>query len=269
MSDAISFMAAPFAMVLLLLAIHSYLGLQVIERDVIFVDISLSQIAALGGVLSHFYLEGESVWRDLGFSLGLCLVGALVLATFHKVEKKISQEVVIGVAFALASGALILVMDQLPHGAEHLKTSMIGNILFVSWAQVKQTSLVYLGIGLVHFIFRHKFWDQVKGQAHFFWDFLFYFLFGVVISFSTQHAGVLVVFSLLVVPAALATRFAQPKVWRKLLWAWLFGALAVFLSFALSFWMDWPVGAGLVSVLSLLFFVFLSLGAFYEKFKSA
>lgn len=261
MIEALSFHAAPIVLGLLLVLIHAYLGLHVLERGVIFVDISLAQVAALGSALSLFFVgaDDHGHWGGLETltSLGLCLAVALALALFRRFEKKISQEALIGITYALASGALILIADKLPHGTEHLKEAMVGNILFVTWADVMETFAVYAFVGLLHFVFRRQFWASSREEnTSFFWDFLFYLLFGTVITFSTRHAGVLVVFSILVVPAALALRLVG-GVQRRLMIAWAIGFTGLLAAFMLSFKYDLPTGAGVVTTLTGGFFLFL------------
>lgn len=258
--EVIELLAAPFVLAVLLVGIHAYLGLHVLEREVIFVDISLSQVAALGGAVSLFFVkEGEGAALALSLSLGLCLLVAFALALLKRYEKSVSQEALIGMTYALASGALILVADKLPHGAEHLKEALIGNILFVTWPQVLETFIIYAVIGVLHWIFRKKFWQASRGEeGMFWWDFLFYFLFGIVITFSTRHAGVLVVFSILVAPAALATRYFKTLVPRLLL-AWGVGTVGLLLAFILSYKLDLPSGAAIVCTLTSLFFLALLL----------
>lgn len=253
--DIVILMAAPVALACLLVAIHAYLGLHVLEREVIFVDISLSQVAALGAAVSlFFWKEGEGEIYALFLSLALCLAVSFVLALLRRYEKSVSQEALIGMTYAAASGALILVADRLPHGAEHLKEALVGNILFVTWSQVFTTAAIYAAIGAVHWIFRSKFWAATRGEGDlFWWDFLFYFLFGIVITFSTRHAGVLVVFAILVAPAALASRFAR-DLRARLAIAWLLGMLGVLVAFAASYAGDLPAGATLVCTLTVLFF---------------
>lgn len=253
--EVLAFFAAPFALAVLLVGIHAYLGLHVLEREVIFVDISLSQVAALGGTLSLFFVnDGDGVAAALSLSLALCLLVAFALALLKRNEKSVSQEAIIGMTYALASGALILVADKLPHGSEHLKEALIGNILFVTWPQVLQTFFIYAIIGILHWFFRKEFWKASKGEeGMFWWDFIFYFLFGIVITFSTRHAGVLVVFSILVAPAALATRFFK-NLGPRLLLAWGVGTFGLLLAFILSYQLDLPSGASIVCTLTSLFF---------------
>ena len=254
--EAIQFLAAPFALAVLLVGIHAYLGLHVLEREVIFVDISLSQVAALGGAVSLFFVpEGGDSTLAITLSLSFCLLVSFALALLRHFEKSISQEALIGMTYALASGALILVADKLPHGAEHLKEALVGNILFVTWPQALQTFAIYSVIGVVHWFCRKQFWQASRGEkGMFWWDFLFYFLFGIVITFSTRHAGVLVVFSILVAPAALATRY-YTKLSSRLILAWIVGTLGMLLSFMLSYKLDLPAGAAIVCTLTSLFFL--------------
>lgn len=265
MSDIFIFLAAPATLAILLVGIHAYLGLHVLARDVIFVDIGLSQVAALGAAISMFFVpEGEGRVA-LFCSLGLCLLVALLLAVLRHFERKISQEVLIGMTYAMASGALILVADKLPHGTEHLKHALIGNILFVTWEQVLETAGVYAVIGILHWTFRRQFWASSSGRSEsFFWDFIFYLLFGIVITFSTHHAGVLVVFSILVAPAALASRFANSLA-RRLMVSWALGTFGVLLAFVLSYRLDLPAGAAIVVVLTAGFFLALGGTLFRER----
>lgn len=264
MIEILSFLAAPIALAILLVGIHAYLGLHVLERGVIFVDISLAQVASLGSAISLFHAHESNSSVGLLMSLGLCLLVAFVLALLRRFEKKTSQEALIGMTYALASGALILVADRLPHGAEHLKEALVGNILFVTWPVVLETFAVYAAVGVVHYVFRRQFWACTRGvKMSFIWDFLFYLLFGVVITFSTKHAGVLVVFSILVVPAALATRFVS-GITRQLSFAWLMGSIGILLSFLISYKFDFPAGAAVVTTLTSAFFVMLVMRLVYE-----
>ncbi len=264
MTDSILFLSAPFALTALLILIHSYLGLHIIERDIIFVDISLSQVATLGAATSAIFFHDSPGW-NISVSLIFCCLASILLAVFRRVERKISQETLVGITYALASGFLILVLDQSPHGSEHLKNSLIGNLLFTTWAQVYLVAVVYALVAIAHYFFRTEFWQSTCGQKSSLWiDILFYFLFSVVITFSTHHAGVLVVFSALVIPAALATKQGGSLL-RRLGTAWSFGILAAIVSFILSFHFDWPLGAGLVVTFATLFFFIISVGAVQNR----
>lgn len=258
--DSFLFLAAPFCLTALLILVHSYLGLHILERDIIFVDISLSQVAALGAaVTSVAFHSHESL--SLGISLGFCLVVSILLSIFRKIEKTVSQETLVGITYALASGLLVLVLDQSPHGAEHLKNSLVGNILFITWTEVFWVAAIYSFVGLTHYFLRNLFWSVSRGEtSSVLADILFYFLFSIVITFSTHHAGVLVVFSALVIPAALA-RKQGGSLFKRIFTAWTFGLFASLIAFAISYYSDWPLGAGLVVTFSLLFFLIIALKA--------
>ena len=255
--DVLLFLAPAMVLSILLVGIHSYLGLHVLKREVLFVDISLSQVAVLGAVIALFFFDEHNKAAQTAFSLISCISVALLLSWLKQHEKKIPQEAIIGVTYAAASGFLILFLDRLPHGAEHLKEALVGNILFVTWEQVLITFIVYSVIGLIHWYFRKYFWDVTNGKIKsFLWDFLFYVLFGVVITFSTQHAGVLVVFSILVIPAAIGIRmFSDLRA--QLFSAWGIGIISAFFSFLLSYKIDLPSGPMIVAVLSVVFFSYL------------
>jgi zinc/manganese transport system permease protein len=221
---------------------------------VLFVDICLSQVAVLGSALSLFYFDDHNKAAQILFSLFSCTVISLFLSWLKQCEKKLPQEAIIGVTYAAASGVLILILDRLPHGAEYLKEALVGNILFVTWEQILSVFIVYLFVAFVHWVFRKQFWAVSEGYLKsFFWDFLFYLLFGVVITFSTQHAGVLVVFSILVIPAAIGIRFFM-EFKKQVLMAWLIGVISCLLSFILSLNFDLPSGPSIVAFLSFIFF---------------
>lgn len=259
MIQAIEFLAAPIVFSVLLVGIHAYLGLHILQREVIFVDISLSQVAALGAAVSLFFMpEFSDTYLTLFMSLLFCLTVSFMLAFLRHREKNISQEAIIGMTYALAGGAMILVVDKLPHGAEHLKETLVGNILFVTWKQVVETFIVYGLVGVLHYVFRRQFWiASLSKTKSFYWDLIFYFLFGVVITFSTRHAGVLVVFVILVAPAALASRIfpMHSQLVARLGTAWLMGVLGICVAFSISYIWDLPAGASIICVLTLMFFI--------------
>src|SRR5512147_2951878 len=155
--DALSFLAAPFIASLILTGIHAYLGVHVVERGVIFVDLSLAQIAALGTTIA--VLNGIEPHGDAAYlvSLGFTFLGAAVFSTIRGYKARIPQEAVIGICYAVASAAAILVMSKTTQQTEHLKQMLVGNILSVSWYEVGKTAALYSVIGLFHYIFRRKF----------------------------------------------------------------------------------------------------------------
>src|SRR5438128_3224902 len=193
--DTLTFLAAPFIASLIRTGIHAYLGVHVVERGVIFVDLSLAQIAALGATvalllpISNGDPHGPVVyWISLAFTF----LGAAVFSTIRSRRARIPQEAIIGICYAVASAASILAMSKATSESEHLKDMLVGNILAVSWGEVGKTAVLYGAIGLFHYIFRHKFlaisMDPAKAEASGIslrlWDFLFYASFGFVVTSS-------------------------------------------------------------------------------------
>src|SRR5215510_1841120 len=192
-TSMLAFLLAPFVASLILAGIHAYLGVHVVERGVIFVDLSLAQIAALGATVAILLpISGGDphhisvYWISLGFTF----LGAFVFSTIRSRRARIPQEAIIGICYAVASGAAILAMSKATSESEHLKDMLVGNILAVSWSEVGQTALLYGAIGAFHFVFRRKFlaisMDSGRAEAEGvpvrLWDFLFYASFGFVVT---------------------------------------------------------------------------------------
>src|SRR6266849_581738 len=251
--DILTFLLAPFVASLILTGIHAYLGVHVVERGVVFVDLALAQIAALGStvaVLYGFDPHGRgSYWTSLGFTF----LGAAVVSTIRGHRARIPQEAIIGISYAVASAAAILAMSKSTAQTEHLKEMLVGNILSVSWSEVRYTALVYGAIGLFHFLLRKKFLlislshhkAEELGINVRFWDFLFYASFGFVVTSSVAIAGVLLVFCYLIVPSVGAMLFAD-RIGPRLAIGWTMGTLVSALGVYLSVQLDTPTGATIV-----------------------
>ena len=266
--DILVFLLAPFVASLILTGIHAYLGVHVVERGVIFVDLALAQIAALGAivaVVTGMDPHGRSAyWISLAFTF----LGAAIFAFARTRRAHIPQEAFIGIAYAVASAAAILLMSKATGETEHLKDMLVGNILAVSWPEVRKTALLYGGIGIFHFLFRKKFLAismnhgkaEQSGMNVRFWDFLFYASFGFVVTSSVAIAGVLLVFCYLIVPSVGAMLFAD-RIGARLAIGWTMGTLVSALGCYLSVVMDTPTGATIVvtfgAILILMFFVHL------------
>jgi zinc/manganese transport system permease protein len=247
--DMLSFLVLPFMAGLVLTGIHAYLGVHVVERGVIFVDLSLAQIAGLGTTVA--LLAGYDVHSTTSYfwSLAFTIVGAAIFALtrVHR-ETRIPQEAIIGIVYAVSAAAAILVMSKAPQETEHLKDMLVGNILAVSWHTVAKTAVLYALVGLFHFIFRRKFLAISTGETIpnlKLWDFLFYTSFGFVVTSSVAIAGVLLVFSYLIVPSVGAMLFSQ-RIGVRLALGWTMGALVTALGILLSFKADLPTGATIV-----------------------
>jgi zinc/manganese transport system permease protein len=266
--DILPFLLWPFVASLILTGIHAYLGVHVVERGVIFVDLALAQIAALGAVMA-ILIGMDPHGRGAYFlSLGFTFLGAVIFALARTRRGHIPQEAFIGIAYAVASATAILAMSKATGETEHLKDMLVGNILAVSRAEVLKTALLYGAIGAFHYIFRKKFLlistDTAQAEASGlnirFWDFLFYASFGFVVTSSVAIAGVLLVFCYLIVPSVGAMLFAD-KIGRRLAIGWTMGTLVSALGVYFSVLLDLPTGATIVctfgGVLILMFLVHL------------
>jgi zinc/manganese transport system permease protein len=256
------FLAAPFVASLILTGIHAYLGVHVVERGVIFVDLSLAQIAAFGttvAVLAGFDPHGTGAyWMSLAFAF----LGAAVFSSVRSHKVKIPQEAIIGICYAVASAAAILAMSKSAAQTEHLKDMLVGNILTVSWPEVRKTALLYGAIGLFHFLLRKKFLlismhpqeAERQGVSVRLWDFLFYASFGFVVTSSVAIAGVLLVFCYLIVPSVGAMLYAE-NIGPRLAIGWTMGTVVSVLGVYLSLKLDLPTGATIVCTFGLVLLV--------------
>src|ERR1700716_1631795 len=269
--DVLAFLAAPFVASLILTGIHAYLGVHVVERGVIFVDLSLAQIAALGATIALLMpMSGGDPHSPFVYwiSLIFTFIGAGVFSTIRSRRARIPQEAIIGICYAVASAASILAMSKATSESEHLKDMLVGNILAVSWQEVGKTAALYGAIGLFHYVFRQRFLAisidpdkaEAEGVSIRFWDFLFYASFGFVVTSSVAIAGVLLVFCYLIVPSVGAMLFAD-RVGRRLAIGWTMGTLVSALGVYFSVLMDLPTGAAIVctfgAVLVVMFFIHL------------
>jgi zinc/manganese transport system permease protein len=255
-TSTLEFLAAPFAASLILTGMHAYLGVHVVERGVIFVDLSLAQIAALGASIAILLpVTGGDPHAPIVYwiSLAFTFIGAAVFSTVRGHRARIPQEAIIGICYAVASAASILAMSKATSESEHLKDMLVGNILAVSWPEVAKTAGLYGAIGLFHYVFRRKFlaisMDHSgavdRGVAVRFWDFLFYASFGFVVTSSVAIAGVLLVFCYLIVPSVGAMLYAE-SVGRRLAIGWTMGTVVSAVGVYLSLVLDLPTGATIV-----------------------
>ena len=270
-TSVLVFLAAPFVASLILTGIHAYLGVHVVERGVIFVDLSLAQIAALGATIALLLpITGGDPHAPITYwvSLAFTFLGALVFSTIRTHRARIPQEAIIGICYAVASAAAILAMSKATSESEHLKDMLVGNILAVSWPEVRKTAFLYGAIGIFHFLFRKRFLAismnhgkaEKSGLNVRFWDFLFYASFGFVVTSSVAIAGVLLVFCYLIVPSVGAMLFAD-RIGTRLAIGWTMGTLVSALGCYLSVQLDTPTVATIVvtfgGILVLMFFLHL------------
>src|SRR5438045_1669131 len=256
--EILQFLFWPFLASLILTGIHAYLGVHVVERGVIFVDLALAQIAALGATIAILVGMDPHGQGAYWLSLGFTFVGAAIFAFARTRRGHIPQEAFIGIAYAVASAAAILAMSKATGETEHLKDMLVGNILAVSRHEVLKTAVLYGVIGLFHYIFRRRFLlistDPEKAEAQGisirFWDFLFYASFGFVVTSSVAIAGVLLVFCYLIVPSVAAMLYAE-NIGPRLAIGWTMGTVVSALGVWLSLQLDLPTGATIVVALGL------------------
>jgi len=253
------FLLPAIAATLIIAGIHAYLGLHVVERGVIFVDLSLARIASLGAAIAVWYgydpHDSSAIyWMSLAFTL----LGALIFAMIKGQDAKIPQEAIIGISYAVASAAVILTMSKSTGEAEHLKDMLVGNILSVQWPEVWLTAGIYVVIGVFHWVFRKRFLEisldpkavAARGISVRFWDFLFYASFGFVVTRSVAIAGVLLVFCYLIVPSVGAMLWAS-RIGSRLAIGWVMGVLVSALGMYFSVQFDLPTGATIVCTFGL------------------
>src|SRR3954470_20231932 len=256
--EILPFLLWPFIASLILTGIHAYLGVHVVERGVIFVDLALAQIAALGATIAILVGMDPHGHGAYWLSLAFTFVGAAIFSFARTRRGHIPQEAFIGIAYAVASATAILAMSKATGETEHLKDMLVGNILAVDKAEVIKTAALYGVVGLFHYIFRKKFLlistDPAKAEASGmsirFWDFLFYASFGFVVTSSVAIAGVLLVFCYLIVPSVGAMLFAD-RVGRRLAIGWTMGTLVSALGVYFSLKIDLPTGATIVCTFAL------------------
>ena len=257
----LQFLAAPFVASLILTGIHAYLGVHVVERGVIFVDLSLAQIAALGSTIAILlpFTGGDAhgpwvYWTGLVFTL----IGAAIFSTVRVRHARIPQEAIIGIAYAVASGATILAMSHATSESEHLRDMLVGNILAVSWPEVGKTAALYAAIGAFHYAYRRQFLTislnpqkaEESGLNVRWWDFLFYASFGFVVTSSVLIVGVLLVFCYLIVPSVAAMLFTD-RIGPRLAIGWTMGIVVSALGIYLSVKLDLPTGPAMVCTFGL------------------
>ena len=247
------FLAPAIVASLIIAGIHAYLGLHVVERGVIFVDLSLAQIASLGAAIAvwqGYDAHGPAIYW---FGLAFTLIGAVIFAVIKGHEARIPQEAIIGITYAVASAAVIIALSKATGEAEHLRDMLVGNILAVQWPEVWLTAAIYFVIGVFHYVFRKRFLDismdphavAARGISVRFWDFLFYASFGFVVTRSVAIAGVLLVFCYLIVPSVGGMLFSG-RIGPRLAIGWVMGTVVSMLGMYFSVQFDLPTGATIV-----------------------
>jgi zinc/manganese transport system permease protein len=226
-----------FLLSIVLVGIHSFFGMEILKRGIIFTDLAIGQMAALGAAVSLFFFEGDFLYP---ISLGFAFLGAFVIALAAKIERL--SEAFIGLIYAFGLSTVFLILSKSPHGMEDFQRFLANDLLFVSLKEISQTTGIYVLIGIALYV-SGKFFKHLGREVSFF------LLFAITVTSSVKLAGVLVVFALLVAPA-LVSLMTAPRY--NLLWAWIYGILVNLLGVVISYKLDLPTGYTLVSLHSFL-----------------
>jgi zinc/manganese transport system permease protein len=247
---------------LVLAGIHAYLGFHIVRRGVLFVDLALAQMAALGVALGVVLGVEHDEARAYLLALGMTFVGAALFSWLRGRSRQVPLEAFIGVVFATAQAAVFLVLEKTPSGPEHLKETLVGSLFTVAPRHLMAVAILYAVIGVIHFVLRKPFFEitsdpegaKARGRKLFLWDFLFYATFGFVVTSSVQIAGVLLVFGFLVIPAV-AGLMSTPRTGRALAVGWIFGFVASVLGLLAAVQLDFPAAPTILVTLTLLLLV--------------
>lgn len=251
--EALSFLVWPFLTCLLLILIHTYFGIHILQRGIIFVDLALAQFIGIGIALS-FLFGGKMVFL---FSLVFAFLGAFILSLSKYAARQVNIEAFIGVLYIFSFSTGILILDKSPHGMEEFKTILNGNILWVTPQQLLETLALYAAVALFHFLLRQKFFALTfEGKGNILLEFLFFVSFALVLIKSVLMAGILQVFAFLVIPALIGRLFFR-KTAHVLITGWLVGVGVCMLGIFLSFRLDIPTAPVIVGGLACVFFIIL------------
>jgi len=269
------FMVQAFAAAIITGVLLSYLGVHVVGRGIVFVDLALGQISSLGVAFAAFIGAGMT-----SIPLIFTLVGALLMSFINIRDKRLKQEAIIGILYAFASALTVLFISKTPHGDSDIQEVLFGNILSVSWQQITTMGLFFAGIALMHLIFFKKFFGLTKsfenGENHLvgifnIWNFLFYISIGLAIVFAVKINGVIPVFSFLIIPAVSAIMLTKKDVLVFII-SFVISTLASFFGLSFSFHYDFPAGSSIVAILGGIFIlasVFRIIKAIFMKKKSS
>jgi zinc/manganese transport system permease protein len=272
MEEFFSVMGPALAACLLLTAIYVYFGLHIVRRGVIFVDLALAQVAAMGGTVAFllgYSLDGQGAYL---FSLAFACFGSVVFTLARSREEVVPQEAIIGIVYAFAAAATVLLVDKAPHGAEHIKYLLVGNILWVSWSTIAWLSLIILVVALFHYHFRGNISlvsvdperARKAGVSVLLWDLLFYLSLAWIVTSSVQTAGVLLIFSFLIVPAVCGLLLSR-SFRASLLLGWIVGVGVSLSGSVLSYFLDLPTGATIICLFGVTLLVIATLIGTYGR----
>jgi zinc/manganese transport system permease protein len=264
----LSFMVQAFIAALITGAVLSYLGVHVVGRGIVFVDLALGQISSLGVAFAAFIGTGLT-----SIPLIFTLAGALLMSFINIRDKRLKQEAIIGILYAFASALTVLLISKTPHGDSDIQEVLFGNILSVSRGQISALGIVFGVIALLQLVFFNKFFGLTKsfenGENHLIgifniWNFLFYISIGLAIVFAVKINGVIPVFSFLIIPAVSAIMLTKNNT-AVFIIAFIISILASFFGLLFSYKKDFPAGSSIVAILGGIFILVSS----YKMLSSA
>jgi zinc/manganese transport system permease protein len=250
------FMVQAFIAAIITGALLSYLGVHVVGRGIVFVDLALGQISSLGVAFAAFIGSGMT-----SIPLIFTLAGALLMSFINIRDRRLKQEAIIGILYAFASALTVLFISKTPHGDSDIQEVLFGNILSVSWEQIRDLGIVFGAIALVQLIFFKRFFALTKsfenGENHLvgifnLWNFLFYISIGLTIVFAVKTNGVIPVFSFLIIPAVSAIMLTRNNT-AVFIISFFISVIASFFGLAFSFKNEFPAGSSIVAVLGGIF----------------
>ncbi len=259
----LDFIVQAFVVSIIIGVVLSYLGVHVVGRGIVFVDLALGQISSLGVAVSDYAGFGKTI-----IPIVFALTGALLMSFINIRDKRLKVEAIIGIIYAVASAATVMLISKTPHGDSDIQEVLFGNILSINWGQIKLVGIIFGAIGLVHFIFYKKFYlltesfegDETNVEAMAFqknksfklWNFIFYISIGLAIVFAVRTSGVIPVFSFLIIPAVGAIMLAKKNL-QVTIAAMIISLLGAYFGLFVSYHYDFPAGSSLVAVLGGLF----------------
>ncbi|MBA7495468.1 hypothetical protein ES702_06055 [subsurface metagenome] len=259
MLDMVQLLALPFLTCLTMIGILGYLGIHVLKREIIFIDIAVAQAAAVGSIIAHVIFKvGAHSPISYVCALGFTFVAAIFYSLVRRKVSQIPLEAIIGVSYAVGAAAALFLIAVAAGGHTHVGHMLTGSILWAKWSDILLCAIVFSTVGFLFYLFRIPFgkisndYDAALrgGMMVTWWDCLFYALFGIVITVAVRIAGVLVAFAFLIIPATVSALFSsRGKV--RLVIAWIFGVVASVMGLIFSYCLDFSVGASVVSFLGL------------------
>jgi zinc/manganese transport system permease protein len=248
--ESLTFLIWPFLACIALILIHAYFGIHILERGIIFVDLAMAQFIGIGIALS-FYLAYENHYI---LALLFAVLGSIIFAYARKFSEFIQLEAFIGVVYVFSFTIALIILAKSPHGSEEFSSILNGNILWVTPKDTAYAYLLYIGIGIFHYLLRkHFFAITFAGKRNSLMEFLFFLTFGFVLVKSVVMAGVLTVFSFLIIPALIGRLFTR-KFNKTLAIGYTVGTLSTLIAIILSYKYDLPTSPLIAAIMSITFF---------------